>query len=129
MREGRTVGFTSADVMTGVGNPDVRSSLRSKMGEAFGFQQPQTQLKVIDALMSLAHDEDDAIVDSVLVAVSNMASSSQGFIFLSHERNFLNLVLNEIIPFSRGDLKISSLRAISCFLSQYVPIININLIM
>ncbi len=43
-----TMSFTSADVIPG--NPDVRSSLRSKMGEAFGFQQPQPTLKVIDAV-------------------------------------------------------------------------------
>jgi len=48
LREGRTMSFTSADVIPG--NPDVRSSLRSKMGEAFGFQQPQPTLKVIDAV-------------------------------------------------------------------------------
>ena len=48
LREGRTMSFTSADVIPG--NPDVRSSLRSKMGEAFGFQQPQPKLEVIDAI-------------------------------------------------------------------------------
>ena len=53
LREGRTMGFSSADVMTGAGNSDIRASLRSKMGEAFGFNQPQqvsslTELKVID---------------------------------------------------------------------------------
>jgi len=31
-------------------NSDVRSSLRAKMGEAFGFQQPQPKLEVIDAI-------------------------------------------------------------------------------
>jgi len=48
LREGRTMSFTSADAIPG--NPDVRSSLRSKMGEAFGFQQPQPTLKIIDAV-------------------------------------------------------------------------------
>ena len=53
LREGRTMGFSSADVMTGAGNSDIRASLRSKMGEAFGFNQPQqvsslTELKIID---------------------------------------------------------------------------------
>ena len=53
LREGKTMSFSSADVMTGTSNPDVRASLRSKMGEAFGFNQPQqvsslTELKVID---------------------------------------------------------------------------------
>ena len=50
LREGKTMNFTSADVITGAGNPDVRASLRSKMGEAFGFQQPQPKLEVIDAI-------------------------------------------------------------------------------
>ena len=48
LREGRTMSFTSNDVLPG--SPDVRASLRSKMGEAFGFQQPQPALKIIDAV-------------------------------------------------------------------------------
>jgi hypothetical protein len=48
LRESRTMSFTSNDVIAG--NPDVRASLRSKMGEAFGFQQPQPKLEVIDAI-------------------------------------------------------------------------------
>jgi hypothetical protein len=39
LRENKTMSFNSSDVMPG--NPDVRASLRSKMGEAFGFNQPQ----------------------------------------------------------------------------------------
>jgi hypothetical protein len=39
LRENRTMSFNSSDVMPG--NPDVRSSLRAKMGEQFGFNQPQ----------------------------------------------------------------------------------------
>ena len=39
LRESKTMNFSSNDVMPG--NPDVRSSLRAKMGEAFGFNQPQ----------------------------------------------------------------------------------------
>ena len=39
LRENRTMSFTSNDVISG--NPDVRASLRSKMGEQFGFNQPQ----------------------------------------------------------------------------------------
>ena len=45
LRENRTMSFTSSDV-----TPDVRSSLRTKMGEAFGFQQPTPKLEVIDAI-------------------------------------------------------------------------------
>jgi hypothetical protein len=49
LRENRTMNFTSNDVIAG--NPDVRASLRSKMGEAFGFQQaPSNKLAVILAL-------------------------------------------------------------------------------
>jgi hypothetical protein len=49
LRENRTMSFTSNDVIAG--NPDVRASLRSKMGEAFGFQQvPSNKLAVIDAV-------------------------------------------------------------------------------
>ena len=48
LRENRTMSFNSSDVMQG--NPDVRASLRSKMGEQFGFQQPQPKLEVIDAI-------------------------------------------------------------------------------
>jgi len=39
LRESKTINFTSNDVTPG--NPDVRSSLRAKMGEVFGFNQPQ----------------------------------------------------------------------------------------
>ena len=48
LREGKTFNYTSNDIISG--NPDIRSSLRSKMGEAFGFQQPQPKLEVIDAI-------------------------------------------------------------------------------
>ena len=48
LREERSMKFTSNDVIAG--NPDVRASLRSKMGEAFGFQQPTPKLAVIDAV-------------------------------------------------------------------------------
>lgn len=48
LREGKTFNYTSNDIMPG--NPDVRTSLRSKMGEAFGFQSPTPKLAVIDAI-------------------------------------------------------------------------------
>jgi len=48
LRENKTYSYTSNDVMPG--NPDVRSSLRAKMGEQFGFQQPQPKLEIIDAV-------------------------------------------------------------------------------
>jgi hypothetical protein len=48
LRENKTFSYTSADVMPS--NPDVRTSLRNKMGEAFGFQQSQPKLEIIDAV-------------------------------------------------------------------------------
>jgi hypothetical protein len=48
LREERSMKFTSNDIIAG--NPDVRTSLRAKMGEAFGFQQPAPKLEVIDAV-------------------------------------------------------------------------------
>ena len=48
LRENKTVSFTSADVAPLPGS--VRESLMAKMGAEFGFQQPQQQLKVIDAV-------------------------------------------------------------------------------
>jgi hypothetical protein len=39
LRENKTFSYTSNDVIPG--NPDIRASLRTKMGEQFGFNQPQ----------------------------------------------------------------------------------------
>jgi hypothetical protein len=72
LREGKTMSFTSADVMTGAGSPDVRSSLRSKMGEAFGFQQPQTQLKVIDAVDENTGERVNPFAAFIADAAANM---------------------------------------------------------
>jgi hypothetical protein len=74
LREGRTVGFTSADVMTGAGNPDVRASLRSKMGEAFGFQQQQPQLKVIDAVDEVTGEKVNPFAAFIADAANNMTA-------------------------------------------------------
>jgi hypothetical protein len=72
LREGKAVGFTSADVMTGAGNPDVRASLRSKMGEAFGFQQPQPSLKVIDAVDESTGEKVNPFAAFIADAANNM---------------------------------------------------------
>jgi hypothetical protein len=48
LRESKTFNYTSNDIIPG--NPNIRESLRSKMGEAFGFQQPSPKLEVIDAV-------------------------------------------------------------------------------
>lgn len=43
LRENRTMSFTSNDVPT---NPAVRAQLANKMGSMFGYEQPQSTLKV-----------------------------------------------------------------------------------
>jgi hypothetical protein len=70
LREGRTMSYTSADVMPG--NPDVRASLRSKMGEAFGFQQPQSSLKVIDAVDEATGEKVNPFAAFIADAAANM---------------------------------------------------------
>jgi hypothetical protein len=72
LREGRTMSYTSADVMPG--NPDVRSSLRSKMGEAFGFQPQQQQLKVIDAVDEATGEKVNPFAAFIADAASNMTA-------------------------------------------------------
>ena len=72
LREGKTMSFTSADVMTGAGNPDVKASLRSKMGEAFGFQQPQPQLKVIDAVDEITGEKVNPFAAFIADAAASM---------------------------------------------------------
>jgi hypothetical protein len=48
LRENKTINFTSNDIVPG--NSGIRESLRTKMGEAFGFQQPTPKLEVINAI-------------------------------------------------------------------------------
>jgi hypothetical protein len=48
LRENKTISLTSNNIMPG--DPNIRASLRAKMGEAFGFQQPASKLEVIDAV-------------------------------------------------------------------------------
>jgi hypothetical protein len=71
LREGRTMSFTSADVMPG--NPDVRSSLRSKMGEAFGFQPAAPALKVIDAVDETTGEKLNPFAAFIADAAANMS--------------------------------------------------------
>ena len=47
LNENKTFSFTSNDV---VASSDARASLRTKMGEAFGFQQSSPKLEIIDAV-------------------------------------------------------------------------------
>lgn len=70
LREGKTLNFTSADV-----NPlsgDVRSSLMAKMGAEFGFQQPQQQLKVIDAVDETTGEKINPYLAFIADAANNM---------------------------------------------------------
>lgn len=55
LRENKTISFNSADVITG--NSDVRASLRAKMGEQFGFNQPQQYQSSIP--LEVIHDKID----------------------------------------------------------------------
>jgi hypothetical protein len=70
LREGKAFSYTSTDVIPG--NPDVRASLRSKMGEAFGFQQPQSQLKVIDAVDESTGEKVNPFAAFIADAAANM---------------------------------------------------------
>jgi hypothetical protein len=70
LREGKTMSFTSADIMPG--NPDVRASLRSKMGEAFGFQPQQQALKVIDAVDETTGGKVNPFAAFIADAAANM---------------------------------------------------------
>jgi hypothetical protein len=70
LHEGKTLNFTSADV-----NPlsgDVRSSLMAKMGAEFGFQQPQQQLKVIDAIDETTGEKVNPYLAFIADAANNM---------------------------------------------------------
>ena len=43
LSEGKTINFTSNDIPV---NSEARTALRSKMGAMFGYEQPQSHLKV-----------------------------------------------------------------------------------
>jgi hypothetical protein len=55
LRENKTFSYTSNDVMPG--NPDIRASLRSKMSEQFGFNQPQQYQSSMP--LEVIHDQVD----------------------------------------------------------------------
>jgi hypothetical protein len=71
LREDKAFSYSSADVIPG--NPDVRASLRSKMGEAFGFQQPQPTLKVIDAVDEATGEKVNPFAAFIADAANNMS--------------------------------------------------------
>jgi hypothetical protein len=73
LRENRTMNFTSNDVIAG--NPDVRASLRSKMGEAFGFQQsPSNKLAVIDAVDEVTGEKINPFAAFLADSAANMTA-------------------------------------------------------
>jgi len=72
LRENRTMSFNSNDVIAG--NPDVRSSLRAKMGEQFGFQQPQPKLEVIDAIDDLTGERINPFAAFLADSAANMTA-------------------------------------------------------
>jgi len=71
LRENKTFNFTSADVAPLSG--DVRSSLMAKMGAEFGFQQPQQQLKVIDAVDESTGEKVNPYLNFIADAAANMS--------------------------------------------------------
>jgi hypothetical protein len=70
LRENKTFNFTSADVAPLPG--DVRSSLMAKMGAEFGFQQPQPNLKVIDAVDESTGEKVNPYLNFIVDAAANM---------------------------------------------------------
>jgi hypothetical protein len=70
LREDKTFNFTSADVMPLSG--DVRSSLMAKMGAEFGFQPPQSALKVIDAVDESTGEKVNPYLNFIADAANNM---------------------------------------------------------
>ena len=71
LRENKTFNFTSADVSPLPG--DVRSSLMTKMGAEFGFQQPQKALKVIDAVDESTGEKVNPYLAFINDAAANMS--------------------------------------------------------
>ena len=71
LRENKSFNFTSADVAPLSG--DIRSSLMTKMGAEFGFQQPQrTDLKVIDAVDESTGEKVNPYLAFIADAANNM---------------------------------------------------------
>ena len=72
LREGRTAGFTSADVMTGNLNGGIRSQLAAQMGEAFGFQPQAPKLEVINAIDENTGEKVNPFAAFIADAANNM---------------------------------------------------------
>jgi hypothetical protein len=70
LRENKTFNFSSTDAVPLSG--DVRSSLMAKMGAEFGFQQPQSTLKVIDAVDESTGEKVNPYLAFIADAANNM---------------------------------------------------------
>jgi hypothetical protein len=70
LRENKSFNFTSTDAVPLSG--DVRNSLMAKMGAEFGFQQPQSTLKVIDAVDESTGEKVNPYLAFIADAANNM---------------------------------------------------------
>ena len=70
LRENKSINFTSTDIAPLPG--DIRNSLMAKMGAEFGFQQPTSQLKVIDAVDESTGEKLNPYSAFIADAASNM---------------------------------------------------------
>jgi hypothetical protein len=76
IKENKTFNFTSADVMPI--QQDVKSSLRTKMSEAFGFQQPSlNKLEVIDAVDESTGEKINPFAAFIADAANNMTAQDR----------------------------------------------------
>jgi hypothetical protein len=76
LHEGRNINFTSADIAPLSG--DVRNSLMAKMGNEFGFQQPQrNDLKVIDAVNPSTGEKVNPYLAFINDAANNMTAQDR----------------------------------------------------
>jgi hypothetical protein len=71
LREDKTFNFTSTDAVPLSGY--VRSSLMARMGAEFGFQSPQSTLKVIDAIDESTGEKVNPYLNFIADAAANMS--------------------------------------------------------
>ena len=71
LREDKTFNFTSTDAVPLSG--DIRSSLMARMGAEFGFQSPQSTLKVIDAVDESTGEKINPYLNFIADAAANMS--------------------------------------------------------
>jgi len=71
LREDKTFNFTSTDAVPLSG--DIRNSLMARMGAEFGFQSPQSTLKVIDAVDESTGEKINPYLNFIADAAANMS--------------------------------------------------------